>query len=44
MTRARYEIEFQGSQDGKTWTPYPFRYKPQDLHAPPHLCALPAPL
>src|SRR5208282_4096963 len=30
MTHARYEVEFQGSQDGKTWTPYPFRYKPQD--------------
>ncbi|HEY3114327.1 MAG TPA: lipase maturation factor family protein [Gemmatimonadaceae bacterium] len=30
MTPARYEIEFQGSNDGKTWTAYPFRYKPQD--------------
>ncbi len=30
MTRARYEIEFQGSRDGKTWIAYPFRYKPQD--------------
>src|SRR5207302_9242115 len=30
MTPARYEIEFQGSNDGKTWIPYPFRYKPQD--------------
>jgi hypothetical protein len=30
MTRGRYEIEFQGSRDGKTWTTYPFRYKPQD--------------
>jgi hypothetical protein len=30
MTTARYEIEFQGSRDGVTWTPYPFRYKPQD--------------
>jgi hypothetical protein len=29
MTRARYEIEFQGSRDGKTWIAYPFRYKPQ---------------
>jgi hypothetical protein len=28
---ARYEIEFQGSNDGgATWTPYAFRYKPQD--------------
>jgi len=35
MTRARYEIEFQGTLDGKTWIAYPFRYKPQDpLQAP----------
>ena len=30
MTRARYEIEFQGTRDGATWIAYPFRYKPQD--------------
>ena len=31
MTVARYEIEFQGSNDdGRTWIAYPFRYKPQD--------------
>ncbi|GAC1489970.1 MAG: lipase maturation factor family protein [Gemmatimonadaceae bacterium] len=30
MTPARYEIEFQGSNDGKNWIAYPFRYKPQD--------------
>ena len=30
MTRGRYEIEFQGSQDGQTWYVYPFRFKPQD--------------
>lgn len=30
MTEGRYEIEFQGSRDGVTWTPYPFRYKPQN--------------
>lgn len=30
MTRARYEIEFQGTADGTTWRPYPFRFKPQD--------------
>jgi lipase maturation factor 1 len=31
MTEQRYEIEFQGSNDGgRTWTAYPFRYKPQD--------------
>lgn len=39
MTRGRYEIEFQGSADGKTWTPYPFRYKPQNLDQPPGLYA-----
>jgi lipase maturation factor len=35
MTRGRYEIEFQGSDDGKTWVAYPFRYKPQDLDKAP---------
>jgi len=35
MTRGRYEIEFQGSEDGKTWVAYPFRYKPQDPSKPP---------
>jgi hypothetical protein len=30
MTRVRYEIEFQGSEDGQTWFVYPFRFKPQD--------------
>jgi lipase maturation factor 1 len=39
MTRQRYEIEFQGSPDGKTWTPYPFRHKPQDVHSPPRIYA-----
>src|SRR6202030_3668178 len=39
MTRDRYEIEFQGSRDGQTWTPYPFRNKPQDVHAPPRIYA-----
>jgi lipase maturation factor 1 len=39
MTRERYEIEFQGSRDGQTWTPYPFRNKPQDVHAPPRIYA-----
>jgi len=35
MTEQRYEIELQGSRDGKHWTAYPFRYKPQDpLRAP----------
>jgi hypothetical protein len=30
MTEQRYEIEFQGSNDGKTWIPYEFKYKPQN--------------
>ena len=39
MTEARYEIEFQGSRDGTTWTPYPFRYKPQDPNERPGIYA-----
>ncbi len=40
MTHERYEIEFQGSNDGgKTWAPYPFRYKPQDIYKAPGLYA-----
>jgi hypothetical protein len=29
MTRGRYEIEFQGSNDGQEWQPYLFTHKPQ---------------
>jgi len=39
MTPERLEIEFQGSSDGKTWIPYPFRYKPQDLKKAPAIYA-----
>jgi lipase maturation factor 1 len=39
MTHARYEIEFQGSRDGKTWIAYPFRYKPQELNVAPGIYA-----
>jgi hypothetical protein len=39
MTRGRYEIEFQGSNDGTNWTAYPFRYKPQALNQPPRIFA-----
>lgn len=39
MTHARFEIEFQGSRDGKTWTAYPFRYKPQNPAAAPGIYA-----
>lgn len=39
MTHARYEVEFQGSSNGITWTPYPFRYKPQDVSKAPGIYA-----
>jgi lipase maturation factor 1 len=39
MTRGRYELEFQGSADGKIWTAYPFRYKPQNVNSPPRVYA-----
>lgn len=39
MTRERDEIEFQGSRDGKHWTDYRFRYKPQDLKEAPGIYA-----
>ena len=39
MTWARYEIEFQGSNDGANWVAYPFRYKPQDLNEAPGIYA-----
>ena len=39
MTHERYEIEFQGSTDGKNWTPYAFRYKPQDIRSAPGIYA-----
>ena len=39
MTHARYEIEFQGSNDGTNWIPYPFRYKPQDPGKAPGIYA-----
>jgi lipase maturation factor 1 len=39
MTSGRYEIEFQGSNDGQNWTAYPFRYKPQVLNERPRIYA-----
>jgi lipase maturation factor 1 len=39
MTRGRYEVEFQGTRDGTTWLPYPFRYKPQDVTQAPGIYA-----
>jgi hypothetical protein len=39
MTLARYELELQGTLDGSTWVPYPFRYKPQALIEAPGIYA-----
>jgi hypothetical protein len=39
MTRERYEIEFQGTSDGRLWIAYPFRYKPQIPTRPPRFFA-----
>jgi lipase maturation factor 1 len=39
MTNGRYEIEFQGSNDGQNWTPYRFRNKPQALDEAPRIYA-----
>ena len=39
MTRGRYEIEFQGSNDGEHWTTYPFLYKPQNPDERPRIYA-----
>ena len=39
MTRGRYEIEFQGSDDQVNWAPYQFRNKPQALNEAPRIYA-----
>lgn len=39
MTPHRYEIEFQGSDDGSHWVAYPFRYKPQNPSKAPGIYA-----
>jgi hypothetical protein len=39
MTRGRYEIEFQGSNDGEHWNTYPFLYKPQNPEERPRIYA-----
>ena len=39
MTRGRYELEFQGSDDGENWRVYPFRFKPQDPSKAPGIYA-----
>ncbi len=37
MTKDRPEIVVEGSEDGRTWRPYDFRYKPDRLEEPPPL-------
>jgi len=39
MTRGRYEIEFQGSNDGENWITYKFRFKPQNPYEAPRIYA-----
>jgi lipase maturation factor 1 len=39
MTRGRFEIEFQGSNDGTNWLAYRFRFKPQELDKAPGIYA-----
>jgi hypothetical protein len=39
MTTSRPEIVLEGSQDGRTWQEYQFRYKPGDLKRPPPIVA-----
>ena len=39
MTWKRYEIEFQGSEDGRNWTAYAFKNKPQNPADAPRIYA-----
>jgi predicted DCC family thiol-disulfide oxidoreductase YuxK len=39
MTTRRPEIVVEGSDDGRTWKPYEFRWKPGDLHRAPAFVA-----
>jgi hypothetical protein len=39
MTPNRYEIEFQGSNDGQNWIAYQFRFKPQNINEAPGIYA-----
>jgi lipase maturation factor 1 len=39
MTTSREEIILEGSNDGKTWVPYEFKYKPGDPHRRPSFVA-----
>jgi len=38
MTEKRPEIIIEGSNDGTSWKPYEFRWKPGDLARPPRFC------
>jgi hypothetical protein len=40
MTTERDEIQLEGSDDGRSWRAYRFRYKPGPLHARPHFAGL----
>jgi hypothetical protein len=39
MTTRRPEIIVEGSDDGRTWKPYEFRWKPGDVRRPPAFVA-----
>ncbi|MDA2922186.1 lipase maturation factor family protein [Patescibacteria group bacterium AH-259-L07] len=39
MTNPRYEIIIEGSNDGKTWLVYEFKYKPGDIERAPPMVA-----
>jgi len=39
MTTSHPVIAVEGSDDGKTWREYGFRYQPQDVNQPPRLAA-----
>jgi uncharacterized membrane protein YphA (DoxX/SURF4 family) len=39
MTHDRYELEFEGSNDGEHWKIYHYRYKPQNPRDPPGIYA-----
>jgi len=38
MTTRRLELIVEGSDDGKQWTPYEFKWKPGDVNRPPGFC------
>lgn len=38
MTTTRPEIVIEGSEDGMSWKPYEFRWKPGDVARPPRYC------